>query len=123
VEFGVVHLGPIAQVAVAFLQSVQLLVAAMVDCPSASYGSVLKLGAVGVDDDCVIRFRSEPFFVELLGCCCFVGVRGRARVRAFRRRGGGAVLQFPFYQVFAQGVEAVEAWEVVVGVRQGLWRA
>ena len=83
-EFGVVHLGPIAQVAVAFPQLVQLLVAAMVDCPSASYGSVLKFGAIAVDDDCVIRFRSEPLFVELLGCGPFVGVRGWAGVRAFR---------------------------------------
>jgi len=116
VEFSVVHLGPIAQVTVAFPQSVQLLVTAMVDRPSASYGSILKLGSIGVDDDSVIRFRSEPLFVELLGCCCFVGVQGRSGDCAFRRRGGGAVLQFPFYQVFAQSIKAVEAWEVVVGV-------
>jgi hypothetical protein len=54
-EFGVIHLGSIAKVTASFRQPIELLVTAVEDCPSTPDGPVLEFGAVGVDDNGVVR--------------------------------------------------------------------
>jgi hypothetical protein len=51
VEFGIVHLGPPAKVAVTITQKVELLVPGVVDRPSTPDVAIFQFGAVGVNDD------------------------------------------------------------------------
>jgi hypothetical protein len=64
-EFHVVYFSSCSQVVLSFAESVLVVVACMVYCPSASGGSVLEFGSVGVYDDGVIVKGVEPFFMEV----------------------------------------------------------
>jgi hypothetical protein len=66
VEFGIVHFGLIAQMAVSVLQQVELLVSAVVNGPSTAGSAIFQFGAVGVYDDGLDGECTQPFFVKLL---------------------------------------------------------
>jgi hypothetical protein len=75
VQFSIEDLSPIAEVAASFFDSVELLVPNIEDYPPTSGRPTVKLRAISVYDDGVVRERVDPLSVQLLWRCCFVRVR------------------------------------------------
>jgi hypothetical protein len=53
-EFGVIYFGPVAERAASIRQPVELLVPTVVNGPSTANGSILKFGAIGVNNGSVV---------------------------------------------------------------------
>jgi len=83
---------------------VELLVAAVVDCPSTANCTVGELGTVRIHDNRMVCQCLYPFFMELLWFCRFVGVWRNGLRHSSRGCGCCPVLQLAQYKVFTEVV-------------------
>jgi hypothetical protein len=83
-------------------EPVELLVTAVIDCPSTANCTIGEFGTIRVNNNCMVCKRLEPFFVELLWLCRFVGVWRNSLRHSSSGCGCCPVLQLAQYKVFTE---------------------